>query len=131
MKLVPDCARPSARSIYEPQLDRLGKNTRSEFANVAIEEITNPHTVNQISAELPINPEMYVEPTEESKDDVLAPTIITIDESGTIRKMDSRIKNLAIKDNYDSNDNNLESKTPSTIASVNSRTFLLAMITIH
>ena len=89
---------------------------------MAIEEI-NSRITNQNSAEFPINPDMYVKPTEESRDDVLAPTIITIDGAGTIRQMELGIKNLAIKDNYDSNNNNLESKIPSTIASVNSRTF--------
>ena len=82
--------------------------------------------MQQVSAdvELPIDTSMYVEPKEESKDDVQYPTgstIITIDESGTIRNMESGIKNLAIIDNFDAS-NNLGSKIPSSIASVNSRT---------
>jgi len=73
------CA-PTARSIYEPQLDNLRKNIRSKFASVAI-EVINPKITNQNSAKFPINPDTHVEHTEELKDDVLAPEIITIDEA--------------------------------------------------
>ena len=104
-------------------MDQLGTNVSTEHANVASDDRIK---VQQVSAdvELPIDTSMYVEPKEESKDDVQHPTgstIITIDESGIIRNMESGIKNLAIIDNFDSS-NNLGSKIPSSIASINSRT---------
>ena len=104
-------------------MDQLGTNIRTAHANVTTDDRIK---VQQVSAdvEVQIDTSMYVEPKEESKDDVQHPTgsiIITIDESGTIRNMESGIKHLAIIDNFDSS-NNLGSKILSSIASINSHT---------